>query len=38
MAFAVAGLASRDGVTIDDAECVSVSYPAFWKHLEQLAG
>jgi 3-phosphoshikimate 1-carboxyvinyltransferase len=38
MALAVAGLASRDGVTIDDAECVSVSYPAFWEHLEQLAG
>jgi 3-phosphoshikimate 1-carboxyvinyltransferase len=38
MALAVAGLASRGGVTIDDAECVSVSYPAFWTHLEQLSG
>ncbi|HYM15212.1 MAG TPA: 3-phosphoshikimate 1-carboxyvinyltransferase, partial [Dehalococcoidia bacterium] len=37
MALAVAGLASRDGVTIDDADCVAVSYPAFWEHLEQLA-
>lgn len=38
MAFAVAGLLSRDGVAIDGAESVAISYPAFWQHLDQVAG
>lgn len=36
MAFAVAGLLA-DGVTeIEDAECVAISYPTFWRDLEEL--
>jgi 3-phosphoshikimate 1-carboxyvinyltransferase len=38
MAFAIAGLLSRDGVAIDGAETVAISYPAFWQHLGQVAG
>jgi len=38
MALAVAGLASREGVTLDDAACVAVSYPAFWEDLARLTG
>jgi len=30
MALAIAGLAASAAVTIDDAECAAVSYPAFW--------
>lgn len=38
MAFAVAGLLA-DGVTeIEDAECVAISYPTFWRDLEELRG
>lgn len=37
MALAVAGLASRDGVVVDGAESVAVSYPAFWEHLDAVA-
>jgi 3-phosphoshikimate 1-carboxyvinyltransferase len=37
MAWAVAGLASRQGVRIDDRACASVSYPAFWTDLEHFA-
>jgi 3-phosphoshikimate 1-carboxyvinyltransferase len=38
MAFAVAGLLA-DGVTeIEDAECVAISYPTFWRNLEELRG
>ncbi|HLQ31255.1 MAG TPA: 3-phosphoshikimate 1-carboxyvinyltransferase [Chloroflexota bacterium] len=33
MAWAIAGLASREGVRIDDRECTSVSYPSFWHDL-----
>jgi len=36
MALAVAGLLA-DGVTeIEDAECVEISYPAFFEQLESL--
>jgi 3-phosphoshikimate 1-carboxyvinyltransferase len=35
MAWAIAGLASRDGVHIDDRDCASVSYPTFWTDLER---
>ena len=35
MAWAIAGLASRDGVRVDDRDCASVSYPTFWTDLER---
>jgi 3-phosphoshikimate 1-carboxyvinyltransferase len=35
MAFAVAGLASPDGVVIADPECVEVSFPGFFERLGQ---
>ncbi len=37
MAFGVLGLAARGETTIEDAECVSKSYPDFWEDLENLA-
>ena len=37
MLAAVAGLASRDGVTIEGAECVAVSFPGFFDLLDSLA-
>ncbi len=37
MALAIAGLASADGVMVDDADAVSVSYPDFWAHLDRLS-
>ena len=36
MAFAVAGLASRGGVTLDDDACVAVSFPDFFSVLADL--
>ena len=36
MAFAVAGLLSRVGVEIEDADCVDISFPGFFKLLEGL--
>jgi 5-enolpyruvylshikimate-3-phosphate synthase len=36
MLGAVAGLLSREGVEIHDAECVSVSFPGFFEVLESL--
>ncbi|MBD3308461.1 3-phosphoshikimate 1-carboxyvinyltransferase [candidate division KSB3 bacterium] len=36
MACAVAGLRSRQGVTIQDWECVSKSYPAFFEDLQRV--
>jgi 3-phosphoshikimate 1-carboxyvinyltransferase len=36
MAFAVAGLISRDGVEIDDPRCASISFPTFFDLLEQI--
>jgi len=38
MAFAVAGLASDAGVTIDDRECVAVSFPGFFEQLAAVGG
>jgi 3-phosphoshikimate 1-carboxyvinyltransferase len=38
MAGAIAGVASRDGTTIDDAGCIAVSYPGFARDLEALGG
>jgi 3-phosphoshikimate 1-carboxyvinyltransferase len=37
MALAVAGLLSSDGVLVDGADAVAVSYPDFWTHLDQLS-
>jgi 3-phosphoshikimate 1-carboxyvinyltransferase len=37
MLGAVAGLVSREGVTIGDPECVGVSFPGFYDLLDQLA-
>jgi 3-phosphoshikimate 1-carboxyvinyltransferase len=34
--LAVAGLLSREGVDVEGAEAVSVSYPGFWEALERL--
>jgi len=36
MAFAVAGLRTPDGLQIDDAGAVDVSFPSFFEHLEAL--
>ncbi len=36
MALAVAGLLADGETVIEDAESVAVSYPAFWRHVEQL--
>jgi 3-phosphoshikimate 1-carboxyvinyltransferase len=38
MALAVAGLLAEGVTEIDRAECVAVSYPAFWDDLESLSG
>jgi 3-phosphoshikimate 1-carboxyvinyltransferase len=36
MALAVAGLASHGGIEIDDADCVSISFPSFFELLGQI--
>ena len=36
MLGAIAGLASGEGVKIEDAECVAVSFPGFFDLVEQL--
>jgi len=38
MLGAIAGLASREGVVVEDMDCVSVSYPTFLTDLEKLGG
>lgn len=38
MALAVAGLVSRRGVVLDDADVVAVSYPAFFEDLGRVGG
>lgn len=37
MSFAVAGLASKNGVTVKDSQSASVSYPSFFADLEKLS-
>ena len=37
MGFAILGLISEDGITIKDADCVYISYPEFFKHLEKVS-
>lgn len=36
MAFAVAGLAAMDPVTIEGASCAAISFPGFWKAIDIL--
>ena len=36
MSFAIAGLASREGIEIDDADCVGISFPGFFGLLDQI--
>jgi 3-phosphoshikimate 1-carboxyvinyltransferase len=36
MAGAIAGAVSREGTTIDDADCIAISYPGFVADLERL--
>jgi 3-phosphoshikimate 1-carboxyvinyltransferase len=36
MSFAIAGLSASGETTIDDADCVAVSYPNFWRDLQRL--
>lgn len=36
MAFAVAGLAAEDGVSLRESECVGVSFPEFFDRLDQV--
>jgi 3-phosphoshikimate 1-carboxyvinyltransferase len=36
MVGALAGLSSREGVEVRDAECVSVSFPGFFEALDAL--
>jgi 3-phosphoshikimate 1-carboxyvinyltransferase len=38
MALAVAGLAGAGAVAVEGAECVAVSYPEFWDHLDAISG
>ena len=38
MAMAVAGIASRDGVDVDDTRPIATSFPVFEALLESLAG
>jgi 3-phosphoshikimate 1-carboxyvinyltransferase len=38
MAFGILGLAARGKTTIENAECVSKSYPGFWGDLQALGG
>lgn len=37
MVFAVLGLIADEGIKIKDADCVYISYPEFFKHLEELS-
>lgn len=37
MGFAVLGLIAEDGIRIKNADCVYISYPEFFKHLEELS-
>ena len=37
MALAIAGLAGRGDVSIEDAEAVTVSYPDFWRHIGEVS-
>lgn len=36
MAFGVLGAIPGNGIEVDDRDCVAVSYPSFWSHLESV--
>jgi 3-phosphoshikimate 1-carboxyvinyltransferase len=36
MALAVAGLLAEGETTVEDADCVAISYPGFWDDLDSL--
>jgi 3-phosphoshikimate 1-carboxyvinyltransferase len=36
MAFAIAGLVAKGETTIHNSECVAISFPSFWKQLNDL--
>jgi 3-phosphoshikimate 1-carboxyvinyltransferase len=36
MAFGVLGALSGNTITVDDPDCVSVSYPGFWSDIERV--
>ena len=36
MAFGVLGALSDNAISVDDPDCVSVSYPGFWSDLERV--
>ena len=36
MAFTIAGLVADGDVLLDDPECISISYPEFYKELARL--
>ncbi len=36
MGFSILGLISEDGIVIKDADCVFISYPEFYRHLESI--
>jgi 3-phosphoshikimate 1-carboxyvinyltransferase len=38
MAFGVLGAATGNAIDIDDRDCVSVSYPGFWRDLARVSG
>lgn len=37
MGFSILGLIAEDGIKIKDADCVYISYPEFFKHLEEIS-
>ena len=37
MSFIVAGLRSRDSITVNDTECINTSYPQFFRDLESIS-
>jgi 3-phosphoshikimate 1-carboxyvinyltransferase len=37
MLGAIAGLVSRDGVKVEDAECAAISFPGFYDLLESIS-
>lgn len=37
MGFSILGLIAEDGIKMKDADCVYISYPEFFKHLEEIS-
>ena len=38
MALSVAGLASDEGVSVEEPACVDISFPSYYRTVEQIAG